>query len=290
MKVFPFIFAILVVVALPVNTDYAQTAAMSHGTLQTLSGVISDRRCGAKHTVVNTDRPPSCIRYCLEAGSAYVLVANNTVYSLQGDKEEIEKYAGYRATVSGTAGHGTIVVKSIARAETSTGEVESLVQELRTHPWSGPYTISINPPHWLFDFTEPMLRIIEIGQPAQAVLLKHLTDDGIKDQVIILLGAVGDEKAVQPIINAMVDGGEKESNPSFAKTNRTANLALTNITVSNVIWHHGGGITIERCPDDPKACWSRWWQQNHTDFSVSKISPEDRRYSNYPNYGIYQFY
>jgi hypothetical protein len=56
--------------------------------------------------------------------------------------------------------------------------------------------------------------------------------------------------------------------------------------VADVIWHHGGGIVIERCPANPRECWSKWWKKNKSTFSVKGIT-QSRGYSNYPNYGIY---
>ena len=113
-----------------------------------------------------------------------------------------------------------------------------------------------------------------------------LDDPKIKDQIIILLGGLGDQEAVLPIIHAMADQDEASDNKYARKVNLAANLALTNITVGDVIWHHGGGITVDACPDDPKSCWNTWWIQHKDTFDISKTV--SRNYSNYPSYGIYQ--
>jgi hypothetical protein len=47
----------------------------------------------------------------------------------------------------------------------------------------------------------------------------------------------------------------------------TGDLALTNITVAEVIWHHGGGIPVELCSGDHATCWSSWWQRYAATFS-----------------------
>jgi hypothetical protein len=62
--------------------------------------------------------------------------------------------------------------------------------------------------------------------------------------------------------------------------NLIVNLALTNITVSDVIWHHGGGITAPKCPNDPKSCWYAWWLKNRNTFKVTAVP--SRNYSNLP--------
>jgi hypothetical protein len=57
-----------------------------------------------------------------------------------------------------------------------------------------------------------------------------LDDPKIKDQIIILLGGLGDQKAVLLIIHAMADRNEARDNHYARKVNLAANLALTNIT------------------------------------------------------------
>ena len=167
----------------------------------------------------------------------------------------------------------------------SEADIEALVNQLRLHPWAGPQNIT-NPTHWLLNFTEPMQKILEVGAPTQKVLLRYTGDAEIRDQGIILLGGVGDEHSIEPIINAMGDKEGIKSNPAAGKVNLAANLALTNITAAEVIWHRGGGISVDRCPDDPKSCWSDWWRQNKDHFQIDVTV--NRNYSNYPNYGIYK--
>jgi hypothetical protein len=165
-------------------------------------------------------------------------------------------------------------------------EIRALIAELYTHPWAGAEN-SCSPPCWNFNFTEPMLKILERGSSAQELLLEKINDPQIKEQVIMLLGGVGDEHAVAPIIGAMVAGNKVANTPKAERINLTANLALTNITVADVIWHHGGGIEVRRCPKSPKECWAKWWEKNKAEFAAGGVK-RSRRYSNYPNYGIYK--
>lgn len=132
-----------------------------------------------------------------------------------------------------------------------------------------------------------MKKILEIGSPAQELLLENINNSRIKAQVIFLLGGVGDERAVEPIIRAMIPKSKIAVTPEAKKINRSANLALTNITVADVIWHHGGGIVIEHCPQNPRECWGNWWERNKKTFRLRTIT-QSRRYSNYPGYGIYR--
>lgn len=164
-------------------------------------------------------------------------------------------------------------------------EIGTLISELYTHSWAGAEN-NCSPMCWDFQFTKPMQKILEIGSAAQDVLIENLDDVNIKDQVIILLGGVGDARAVAPIIKAMIAKNSIKKTPNAERINLSANLALTNITVSEVIWHHGGGIEVRRCPDNPKECLQEWWKKNKSTFTVKGIT-QSRNYSNYPGYGIY---
>ena len=53
-----------------------------------------------------------------------------------------------------------------------------------------------------------MQQILQAGPAAQDILVQYLTDSQIKDRIIMLLGGVGDGKAVGPIIHAMADRNE----------------------------------------------------------------------------------
>ena len=166
--------------------------------------------------------------------------------------------------------------------------VAELVGQLRATPWSGPRAVA-SPLQWDLGLTDPMRKILEAGAPAQDALLEALKDPAARDQAIILLGGVGDERAVGPIIAAMVERSDLKRTPNAARTNLSADIALTNITVADVIWHYGGGIVRTDAPADSKTRWAKWWKKNRTTFTVRGIT-QDRRYSNYPNYGVYRIH
>ena len=86
---------------------------------------------------------------------------------------------------------------SKAQQGSKDSDVQDLIAELYTHPWLGPEN-SCSPMCWNFQFTQPMLKILKRGRQAQTALIEKLHDSAIKDQVIILLGGIGDEQAVSP--------------------------------------------------------------------------------------------
>jgi hypothetical protein len=171
-------------------------------------------------------------------------------------------------------------------AQEQTNDLDKLISQLYQKPWIGAEIIGESPTMWDFGLTDPMRKILNIGNPAEDALLDRIGDAAITDQVIFLLGGVSDETVIEPIIGAMV-GKDLERTAKGKRINRAANLALTNITVADVIWHHGGGVVVERCQGHQKECWQEWWKRNRATFSINTIK-QSRHYSNYPNYGIYR--
>jgi hypothetical protein len=72
--------------------------------------------CGAKH-MAKDKSAAECTRECVKAGSDYALFVGDKIYPLKGDKTEIDKYAGQRATVKGTLDGNNINVQSITAAK-----------------------------------------------------------------------------------------------------------------------------------------------------------------------------
>jgi hypothetical protein len=92
----------------------------------TLTGIVSDSMCGAKH-MAKDKSAAACTRECIKSGSDYALVVGGKVYSLKGDKAELDKYAGQPATVKGTLEGNNLNVQSITgakKAATSAGKMD----------------------------------------------------------------------------------------------------------------------------------------------------------------------
>ena len=78
----------------------------------TLSGVISDAMCGAKHMMADKSAA-ECTRECVKKGSKFALVSGDKLYILEGHEAELDKYAGQRVTISGMLQGDTITVKEV---------------------------------------------------------------------------------------------------------------------------------------------------------------------------------
>jgi hypothetical protein len=82
---------------------------------QTFTGTVSDTMCGAHHTMMPGLSDDQCVRACVKAGSDYALVVGSKVYTLQGNKADIDKFAGARATVTGKVSGNVIQSTLIAK-------------------------------------------------------------------------------------------------------------------------------------------------------------------------------
>lgn len=86
---------------------------------QSYTGEVSDAVCGAKHMMPG--EAADCTRECVGKGSKYALIVGSKVYTLDtADKtslEELNKLAGQKAKITGTATGDTIAVSSVAPAK-----------------------------------------------------------------------------------------------------------------------------------------------------------------------------
>jgi hypothetical protein len=271
-----------------VCVGFCQSAPETQKNQMELTGVVlaSGHRCF--ETRVQED--------LLCRSSDWALASETTTYLLYGDVPTLKKFEHKRAKIVGSLEEEPLVwygqhvirrklfVSSIEAAELSENEIERLVRELKDAPWRGPENYT-SPAWWDFAFTDPMKKILQAGHLAQDVLLRHLGDHDVQDQVIMLLGGVGDEDAIGPIIEAMADNSGPMLAAQAKRINLAANLALTNLTVSDVIWSQRGGVPFDNCPDAPKLCWSKWWGAHNDTFRVGVAG--NQLNTNYPSYGIY---
>lgn len=92
-------------------------SAFAAGT-QTFTGEVGDAMCGAKHEMDGS--PAECTRACIKQGSKYALIVGDKVYTLDtkdaATLAELDKLAGQKATVKGTANGTTVSVASVAAA------------------------------------------------------------------------------------------------------------------------------------------------------------------------------
>jgi hypothetical protein len=114
------IFLRKMIVALAVAGTLGSAAIRSQaqdtGMDTTLTGVVSDAACGAKHSMTNMSAA-DCTRMCVKAGQGFALVVGDKVYSLHGDSAELDKYAGQKVELKGKLKGNTVAVDSVAPAK-----------------------------------------------------------------------------------------------------------------------------------------------------------------------------
>ncbi len=79
---------------------------------QSFTGVIGDTMCGAKHMMAGGS-DAECGRACVSKGTDYALVVGDTVYTLKGNKADLDKYMGQKVTVNGKLSGKTIEASSV---------------------------------------------------------------------------------------------------------------------------------------------------------------------------------
>jgi hypothetical protein len=83
----------------------------------TVTGVITDDMCGAKHMMPGKS-DAECTRACVKRGAKFAVVgADGKVIVLAGKAPEVGALAGQKATVSGDLQGGTLTVSSVAAAK-----------------------------------------------------------------------------------------------------------------------------------------------------------------------------
>ncbi len=105
---------VLFLAALVMVSGLAFAADKNAGKQQTWTGEVSDTMCGAKHMM--DGGAAACTKSCVDGGSKYALVVGDKVYTLEGDKTQLEKYAGEKVKVTGTAKGDTIQAASVEAA------------------------------------------------------------------------------------------------------------------------------------------------------------------------------
>lgn len=81
--------------------------------LKTLSGMVTDSYCGARHLRNSNRTSTECARICVHRGAGYILVNTDGSYLLRGNKSMINTFAGQRVKVLGTLDGHEIGVRSM---------------------------------------------------------------------------------------------------------------------------------------------------------------------------------
>jgi hypothetical protein len=78
------------------------------GTVTCAARVVHQYTCQRNQTL------QTCILACVERGSEFVLMVGDQPYILEGDRHNLENYAGGKATVTGTVTGGRVQVRTVS--------------------------------------------------------------------------------------------------------------------------------------------------------------------------------
>lgn len=76
-------------------------------------GMITDTRCGAKHSTALGKTAADCTLACIHGGEKFALVDGETVYALEGETLQLKRVAGQRVRIIGTLRGNKISVTSV---------------------------------------------------------------------------------------------------------------------------------------------------------------------------------
>lgn len=115
----PSIASILALTA-ALSPAWAQPSAISlpgqsSGAEQTLTGTVGDSKCLGRTLDRKNLTLLSCTHLCTHSeGRDYVLSTGNSVYVLAGHRNELDKFGGGRATITGHIDGNTVLVDSVS--------------------------------------------------------------------------------------------------------------------------------------------------------------------------------
>jgi|SRR5579872_314870 len=98
----------------PRSSEQTETVHASTAPIEKFDGMVTDTRCGAKHSSKVGLSAADCTRACVHAGEHFALVDGEKSYILIGDSAALKRLAGSRVKVAGTLNGNTIAVVSVA--------------------------------------------------------------------------------------------------------------------------------------------------------------------------------
>ena len=90
-------------------------SAQTSGAEQTLTGTVGDSKCKGQTLDRKAVTLLSCTHLCTHMeGRDYVMVTRDAVYVLNGHRNELDKFGGGRATITGRIDGNTVLVDSVS--------------------------------------------------------------------------------------------------------------------------------------------------------------------------------
>jgi hypothetical protein len=157
--------------------------------------------------------------------------------------------------------------------------VEELIASLRRKENRVPenYTAVI-PGGEMLEFSGPLKALMFRGKDARKALLAHLDDPEIRNEVVVALGAVGNEATVPELISRYPRDPVKEDDRAAKLTRVCFSYALSWLTGAQIDRSRWG---TSFSPDNAEK-WQKWWTENRATFRVPSERPRATWVPSYP--------
>jgi hypothetical protein len=130
----------------------------------------------------------------------------------------------------------------------------------------------------MLQFSRPLKALMFRGAEARAALLARLEDPAIRNEVVLALGAVGDEATVPELISRYPRGPVQFGDRAAVLTRVCFSFALCWLTAEPIDRSREG---TNLGPDDAGK-WEAWWAANRNTFRVSPVKPYATWVPSYP--------
>jgi hypothetical protein len=158
-------------------------------------------------------------------------------------------------------------------------QIVDLIEQMRDPMNKVQYLFVTIPGGEVLQFSPPMKQLIRMGARARPALHRRISDKEIQNEVVLILGAIGDETTVPLLIESYPDqpADLAPSDPRFY-TIVYYSFALPYLTCEPI------GRSREGADLNPenKKLWQAWWKENAATFKVSAEKPNMTWLPGYP--------
>jgi hypothetical protein len=99
--------------ARPRAVQASAIAQLPASSLQSYEGIVTDTKCGAKHSTSVGKDAADCTRVCVHGGEQFALVDGDKAFVLACESARLKRVAGERVKILGTLNANTISVASV---------------------------------------------------------------------------------------------------------------------------------------------------------------------------------
>jgi predicted secreted protein len=172
------------------------------------------------------------------------------------------------------------VSRKPAPAEGGDPELDQLMARLSEPGNQVQYLGTVIPGGEMLEFSQPMKDLIRLRGRARPILHRRIEDHAIQNEVVLVLGAIGDETTVPLLIKAYPEDDVRGLAPDDPRWKNVVcfTFALTYLTGQPI----GRSRWGSDCDPGNKALWSKWWREHAGGFSVPAEKPNATWVPSYP--------